>query len=115
MPKYLKWLAILFAALLVIVGISAVGSQKAAAAEPTSISTAVHIDKAAPAIKVVPEQRIGGGIVKPFYRWLDSSYCYWSGISTRSYYCYRYACTYFERVAWGCYDGYVRITTYTYA
>jgi len=110
-----KFLAAVFMTL----ALFATGLVAAPAASATPASEAQITAKAfkasVPAVHVTPEKRnIGGGVTKPLYRWLDSSYCYWSGISTRSYYCYRYACTYFERVAWGCYDGYVRMTTYTF-
>lgn len=112
-----KFFAAIMAALTILLvgGISAPASANAATVQTTTAS--VNVSKAAPSVgvtKAVPKN-IGGGVVKPLYYWLDSSYCYWSGISYRSYYCYRYGCTYFERVAWGCYDGYVRITTYVYA
>jgi len=38
--------------------------------------------------------------------------CYWA--MNGGYYCYRYGCTYFERVALGCYEGYVRMNTRVY-
>lgn len=112
-----KWLAVFCTTLLVLVSIAALSSQKANATPlaEASVSAVAKVD--APTIaKVTPEQRnIGGSVVKPFYYWLPPEYCYWrSGITSSSYYCYRYGCTYFERVAWGCYDGYVRMTTYTW-
>lgn len=112
-----RFIVSLFATLALIVGGLSVVAPAQADSSSFTVVTDVSkypIAKVAPKSNSVPKV-IGGGINKPFYQWLPASYCYWSGISTRSYYCYRYGCTYFERVAWGCYDGYVRITTYTYA
>jgi len=114
MKKHVKWLGILFATLLVVVGIAAFNSQKANAAESTVVSSQMEVLKATPAVNITKAapKVIGGGVVKPFYQWLPPQYCYWqSGVTTSTYYCYRYDCTYFERVAWGCYNGYVRINT----
>ncbi|UVK62823.1 membrane protein [Arthrobacter phage Uzumaki] len=38
--------------------------------------------------------------------------CYWA--MNGGYYCYRYGCTYFEKVALGCFNGYVRMNTRVY-
>lgn len=38
--------------------------------------------------------------------------CYWA--MNGGYYCYRYACTNFDRVALGCYDGYIRMNPRVY-
>jgi hypothetical protein len=48
----------------------------------------------------------GGGGVKP--AWLYVS-CYWA--MNGYYYCWRYGCTYFEKVALGCYEGWYRVST----
>lgn len=108
-----KFLAAVFMTL----ALFATGLVAAPAASATPASEAQITAKAfaasVPAVHVTPEKRnIGGSIVKPFYTWLPPQYCYWqSGITSYSYYCYRYNCTYFEIVAWGCYNGYVRINT----
>ena len=101
---------------LVLTGLVAPSVASATPAVEAKI-TAEVFKSSVPAINVVPEKRnIGGGVIKPFYMWLPPQYCYWrSGITSYSYYCYRYNCTYFERVAWGCYDGYVRINTVYWA
>lgn len=94
---------------------TAVQAQPASAV--TQVSTKASIPLVAPQSPSVPMPKvIGNGGIKPLYQWLPPQYCYWStGIQYYSYYCYRYNCTYFEKVAWGCYDGYVRINTVSYA
>lgn len=108
-----KFLAAVFASLaLILTGI--VAAPAANAAPSIEASASVEVVKATPAVHITKAQPkgIGGGIIKPLYQWLPPQYCYWqSGITSYSYYCYRYDCTYFERVAWGCYNGYVRINT----
>ena len=122
MPKYVRWLALLFATLLVIVGIAAFNSQKAHAAEVQAapqMQTAVHIEHVVPKSLAAPggvaksaPQFFSGGGVKPFWYYLPSNYCYWA--MNGGYYCYRYGCTNFERWFYNCYDGYVRMNTYTW-
>jgi hypothetical protein len=112
-------------ALALVVGGSVVAVVPAHASSSTSVVQASEAAKAAPnfSIQLVAPQSpsapmpkvIGAGGIKPLYTWLPPEYCYWSGLTIRSYYCYRYGCTYFERIAWGCYDGYVRINTVYWA
>lgn len=81
------------------------------------IATSAQVLKATPAVHITKlnPQSFSGKVVTPFYYWLPPEYCYWSGLTQRNYYCYRYGCTYFEKIAWGCYDGYVRIQTVYWA
>lgn len=106
-----KLFTVLFAALVIVFAGGVVAAPAANAASP-SVSVTTEASVASVAQAAVPKA-IGGGVVKPAYLWLPSSYCYWSGITSWNYYCYRYACTTFEKVVWGCYNGYVRMTTYS--
>ncbi|QED11495.1 membrane protein [Arthrobacter phage Qui] len=81
-------------------------------------SSSVSVLQAAPQVSIptavappseVALKGIGVGGIKP--AWLYVS-CYWA--MNGYYYCWRYSCTYFEKVALGCYDGWYRVSTRIY-
>jgi len=125
-------IAVVMVVLAVILGANLALAVAANAAPQTSNSTSVGVAKAAPTFvtesvtpvtsapsviskevqaptlvgpqALVAPSVIGGGVVKPLWRYTS---CYWNMFG--NYMCYRYACTYFERIVYGCYDGYVNM------
>ena len=121
-----RFLVQMLSALALVVGCSIAAVTPAHAAPATSVVQSAEVVKTSPSVPMplvapqspsVPMPKVigGSGGVQPFYYWLPPEYCYWSGLTQRNYYCYRYGCTYFEKIVWGCYDGYVRINTVYWA
>jgi hypothetical protein len=102
-----------------IVMLGGISAPAMAAPTPTSVSAevlkatpAVHVTKLDSGTALAAPKQLGTAGVKPFWYYLPSNYCYWA--MNGGYYCYRYGCTNFERWFYNCYDGYVRMNTYTW-
>jgi len=81
-------------------------SQEAAKSVTVSVMAPVIVGPKALAAPNV----IGGGVIAPKVSWLG---CYWS--MRGDYFCYRYACTAFERIVYGCYQGWINLNRPWYA
>ena len=111
-----KFLAMIVTALAIVVGGNILVATPAHSAPvSTSVSavvtevptakTLLHVDALAPSAISAPHLIGVGGGVQPAWRYVS---CYWA--MNGAQYCWRYSCTYFERVALGCYDGWYRTT-----
>jgi hypothetical protein len=96
------------AALMIVLGFTLVGIAPAQAAVVPSVVADHHVSTAVltPTNVAPPLNLASGGGAKP--TWLYVS-CYWAMNGYQ--YCWRYSCTYFEKVALGCYDGWFRVST----
>lgn len=111
------WAAMLASLVLVFTGCVPVHAAEVPAAP--QMQTAVHVEHVAPKAIAAPggvaqaaPQFLGTGGIKPSWLYLPSNYCYWA--MNGGYYCYRYACTDWERWFYNCYNGYVRMNVYTW-
>lgn len=91
-----KFIASILVAFAFLIGTNVVG----ASAAPTQ----VHTVSSASVVNAAPNV-IGG--VQP--AWLYVS-CYWAMDGAR--YCWRYGCSFYERVVLGCYNGWYRTTSW---
>lgn len=100
-----KFLASIMVVLGVILG-GNVAIATSAQAAPTAISADVVKSTPVSVTTAVAPTNLAGGLgIKPVWRYVS---CYWAMNGAK--YCWRYSCTYFERVALGCYDGWYRVT-----
>jgi hypothetical protein len=102
-----KFFAMLMTVLALIVSANVLVALPAQASSVTSeaptAKTLLFVEKVAPS--TVAPKLVGIGGVKPAWMYVS---CYWAMDGAK--YCWRYGCSFYERVMLGCYTGWQRVT-----